>query len=57
MGPVLNMASSINGYVLADRGTSLNFKKRGELAVLVEGAQRLFKQYGMMVVTPPSTRT
>ena len=52
MGPALNMASSINGYVLADRGTWLNFKNRGELAVLVQGDQRLFNQYGVMVVNP-----
>jgi tungstate transport system substrate-binding protein len=52
MGPALNMASSVNGYVLADRGTWLNFKNRGELAVLVEGDQRLFNQYGVMVVNP-----
>ncbi len=52
MGPALNMASSVNGYVLADRGTWLNFKNRGDLAVLVEGDQRLFNQYGVMVVNP-----
>jgi tungstate transport system substrate-binding protein len=52
MGPALNMASSLNGYVLADRGTWLNFKNRGELAVLVEGDKRLFNQYGVMVVNP-----
>jgi tungstate transport system substrate-binding protein len=52
MGPALNMASSINGYALADRGTWLNFKNRGELAVLVEGDKRLFNQYGVMVVNP-----
>ncbi len=52
MGPALNIASSSNAYVLADRGTWLNFKNRGELAVLVEGDQRLFNQYGVMVVNP-----
>ena len=52
MGPALNMASSTNAYVLADRGTWLNFKNRGELAVLVEGDKRLFNQYGVMVVNP-----
>jgi tungstate transport system substrate-binding protein len=52
MGPALNMASSSNAYVLADRGTWLNFKNRGELAILVEGDQRLFNQYGVMVVSP-----
>ena len=50
MGPALNIASSVNGYVLTDRGTWLNFKNRGELEVLVEGDKRLFNQYGVMVV-------
>ena len=52
MGPALNMASSLNGYVLADRGTWLAFKNRGELAILVEGDRTLFNQYGVMVVNP-----
>jgi tungstate transport system substrate-binding protein len=52
MGPALNMASSLNGYALTDRGTWLNFKNRGDLAVLVEGDKRLFNQYGVMVVNP-----
>ena len=50
MGPALNMASSLNAYVLTDRGTWLSFKNRGELAVLVEGDRRLFNQYGVIVV-------
>jgi tungstate transport system substrate-binding protein len=52
MGPALNMASSLNGYALTDRGTWLAFKNRGELAVLVEGDRSLFNQYGVMVVNP-----
>ena len=52
MGPALNMAASMNAYVLADRGTWLAFKNRGELAVLVEGDKRLFNQYGVMIVNP-----
>ncbi len=52
MGPTLNTASSMNGYVLADRGTWLSFKNRGDLVVLVEGDQRLFNQYGVMLVNP-----
>ena len=52
MGPALNIGSSSNAYVLADRGTWLNFKNRGELAVLVEGDTRLYNQYGVMVVNP-----
>jgi tungstate transport system substrate-binding protein len=52
MGPALNIAASKNAYVLTDRGTWLNFKNRADLAVLVEGDQRLFNQYGVMVVNP-----
>ena len=52
MGPALNMAASTGAYVLADRGTWLSFKNRADLAVLVEGDQRLFNQYGVMLVNP-----
>ena len=52
MGPTLNTASAMNGYVLADRGTWMSFKNRGELTTLVEGDKRLFNQYGVMLVNP-----
>jgi len=52
MGPALNTASGMNAYILADRGTWLSFKNRGELAVLVEGDRRLFNQYGIILVNP-----
>jgi tungstate transport system substrate-binding protein len=52
MGPALNMGSSLNAYVLTDRGTWLSFKNRGDLAIVVEGDRRLFNQYGVMVVNP-----
>jgi tungstate transport system substrate-binding protein len=50
MGPALNMAASTCAYVLTDRGTWLSFKNRQDLQVLVEGDNRLFNQYGVMVV-------
>ena len=52
MGPALNMAASLGAYVLADRATWLAFKNRADLAVLVEGDQKLFNQYGVLVVNP-----
>jgi tungstate transport system substrate-binding protein len=52
MGPALNTASALNAYTLADRGTWLTFRNRGELAILVEGDRRLFNQYGVMLVNP-----
>ena len=52
MGPALNTAASMNAYILADRGTWLNFKNRADLGILVEGDSRLFNQYGVILVNP-----
>ena len=52
MGPALNTASSMNAYLLADRGTWLAFRNRGDLAILVEGDTRLFNPYGVILVNP-----
>ncbi len=42
----------MNAYLLADRGTWLAFKNRGDLGIVVEGDKRLFNQYGVMLVNP-----
>jgi len=52
MGAALNTAGASNAYVLADRGTWLSFKNRGELEIVVEGDKRLFNQYGVILVNP-----
>jgi tungstate transport system substrate-binding protein len=52
MGPALNAAAAMNGYILADRGTWISFKNRGDLAIAVQGDKRLFNQYGVMLVNP-----
>lgn len=52
MGPTLNTASGMGAYALADRGTWLSFRNRGDLVILVEGDRRLFNQYGVMLVNP-----
>ena len=52
MGATLNSASAMNGYCLADRGTWLAFKNRGQLKVLVEGDTRLLNPYGVILVNP-----
>jgi tungstate transport system substrate-binding protein len=52
MGAALNTAQASNAYVLADRGTWLAFKNRGDLVIAVEGDKRLFNQYGVMLVNP-----
>lgn len=56
MGPALNTVSSMNGYILADRGTWISFRNRGDLAILVEGDKRLYNQYGVILVNPAKHR-
>jgi tungstate transport system substrate-binding protein len=52
MGPALNMAQASNAYAIADRGTWLAFRNRSGLALLVEGDERMFNPYGVIVVNP-----
>jgi tungstate transport system substrate-binding protein len=52
MGAALNAAGAMGAYVLADRGTWISFKGKGELTIAVEGDARLFNQYGVMLVNP-----
>ena len=52
MGAALNTAGAMGAYVLADRGTWISFKNKGDLMIVVEGDQRLFNQYGIMLVNP-----
>ena len=52
MGAALNTAGAMSAYVLSDRGTWISFKNKGELAIVVEGDQRLFNQYGIILVDP-----
>ena len=52
MGPALNTAAAMNGYILADRGTWLSFKNRQNLKIIVEGDNKLFNQYGVILVNP-----
>ncbi|MBF8221218.1 ABC transporter substrate-binding protein [Halomonas sp. 328] len=50
MGPTLNTAAAMGAYVLADRATWAAFANRQELALLFEGDERLFNQYGSVVI-------
>jgi tungstate transport system substrate-binding protein len=52
MGPTLNIAAELNGYVLTDRATWANFKNRHELEILVEGDQALLNPYNSILVKP-----
>ena len=52
MGAALNTSAAMGAYVLSDRASWINFKNRGELQIMVEGDQRLFNQYGVILVNP-----
>jgi tungstate transport system substrate-binding protein len=52
MGAALNTAKASEAYVLSDRGTWIHFKNKGDLEIVVEGDQRMFNQYGVMLVNP-----
>ena len=50
MGAALNIASGLNGYIFADRASWLNFKNKGDLALLNAGDKRLFNQYALLTL-------
>jgi len=52
MGPTLNTAAQMPAHALTDRGTWISFQNRGDLEILVEGDDRLFNQYGVILVDP-----
>lgn len=52
MGATLNVASGMDAYALADRGSWLNFGNRGRLEILLEGDPRLRNPYGVILVNP-----
>ncbi len=52
MGAALNNAAASGAYVLSDRGTWISFKNRDDLEIAVQGDDRLFNQYGVMLVSP-----
>lgn len=52
MGAALNMAASLGAYVLADRGTWLNFKNPRDLVLLVGGGVALHNPYSAIALNP-----
>ncbi len=52
MGAALNMALGLDAYTLSDRASWASFANRGRHRVLVEGDERLFNQYGVILVNP-----
>ena len=52
MGATINTAVGMGAYVFTDRATWSAFKNRGDYRIAVEGDQKLFNQYGVILVNP-----
>jgi tungstate transport system substrate-binding protein len=52
MGATLNAAAGMGAYTMSDRATWIAFENKGDLETLVEGDERLFNQYGVILVNP-----
>lgn len=52
MGAALNTAAGMNGYILSDRASWLNFGNKSDLALLFAGDPVLFNQYAYIPVNP-----
>ncbi|MGR5259408.1 substrate-binding domain-containing protein [Vibrio astriarenae] len=52
MGPTLNMSSEMQAYTLTDRGTWLAYQSTLDLNVILEGDERLFNPYQVILVNP-----
>jgi tungstate transport system substrate-binding protein len=52
MGATLNTGIAMGAYVLTDRATWIAFENKGDYEVLVEGDEKLFNQYGIILVNP-----
>ena len=52
MGPTLTIANELQGYALTDRGTWLAYQSKLDMAVLIEGDDRLFNPYQVILINP-----
>ena len=52
MGATLNTGIAMGAYVLTDRATWIAFENKADYTVVVEGDEKLFNQYGIILVSP-----
>jgi tungstate transport system substrate-binding protein len=52
MGATLNTAVGMGAYAMTDRATWIAFGNKGDYEIAVEGDERLFNQYGIILVNP-----
>ena len=52
MGATLNVAVGMDAYTMTDRATWIAFENKGDFQIHVEGDDKLFNQYGVILVNP-----
>lgn len=52
MGATLNTGTGMDAYIMTDRATWISFGNKGDYKILVEGDDKLFNQYGIILVNP-----
>lgn len=52
MGATLNVAVGMDAYTMTDRATWIAFENKGDFVIHVEGDDKLFNQYGVILVNP-----
>jgi tungstate transport system substrate-binding protein len=52
MGATLNTGTAMNAYIMTDRATWISFGNKGDYEIAVEGDEKMFNQYGIILVNP-----
>lgn len=51
MGATLNVGIGMDAYVMTDRATWIKFGNKGQHSIVVEGDDKMFNQYGIILVS------
>ncbi|GHF05879.1 tungsten ABC transporter substrate-binding protein [Aliiroseovarius zhejiangensis] len=52
MGATLNTGTGMGAYIMTDRATWISFGNKGDYQIAVEGDEKMFNQYGIILVNP-----
>ncbi|MCI2393759.1 substrate-binding domain-containing protein [Aliiroseovarius sediminis] len=52
MGATLNTGTGMDAYIMTDRATWISFGNKGDYQIAVEGDEKMFNQYGIILVNP-----
>ncbi|MBB96099.1 MAG: sulfate transporter [Rhodobacteraceae bacterium] len=52
MGATLNAGTAMGAYIMTDRATWIAFGNKGDYQIAVQGDERMFNQYGIILVNP-----